>query len=80
MYASNYGSWMHGSGMFGGGPFMILMWLFLIALVVGVVVLITKRSGLGSAENTALDILKERYVRGEIERGEFEQKKHDLEG
>ena len=78
MYGSDYGSWMHGSGMFGGGLAMILMWLIPVVLVVALIVFSTKRPGFGSGEKTALDILKERYARGEIEREEFEQKKRDL--
>ena len=78
MYGSNYGSWMHGPGMFGGGPLMIFMWLFLIALAVGLFVLLTKRPGLSHGEKTALDILKERYARGEIGKDEFDQRKHDI--
>jgi putative membrane protein len=78
MYGSDHGSWMHGSGMFGGGLSMILMWLIPIAVVVALVVFLTKPSGSGSAEKTALDILKERYARGEIGKDEFNQKKRDI--
>ena len=43
MYGSGDGSWMHGSGMYGGGLDMILMWLVPIVLVVALVVYLTKR-------------------------------------
>jgi putative membrane protein len=63
---------------FGGG----VMWIFLILLVVVILwaVKTTAGSGTNSAgkQKSALDILKERYAKGEIERGEFEQKRKDL--
>ncbi len=78
MYGSDYGSWMHGSGMFGGGSAMILMWLIPVVLVVAIIVFLSKRPGFGSGEKTALDILKERYARGEIGKDEFDQRKSDI--
>lgn len=81
----NWG-WNHmGSGMgwgFGfGGFYMILFW----AVIIAVVVVLVKWIFRGSARTdmpsskSALDVLKERYARGEIGREEFEQKKRDLE-
>ena len=82
----NWG-WNHmGSGAgwgmgFGGGLFMILFW---VVIVVAVVMLVKWLAG-GSSRidlprgKSALDILKERYARGEIGKEEFEQKKRDLE-
>jgi putative membrane protein len=69
-----------GWGMAFGTVSMLLFWFLLIAAIV---MLIRYLSGTGISserrrEKTALDILKERYARGEIEREEFEQKKHDL--
>ena len=65
----------------GMGIGMLLFWGLLIA---GIVMLLRCSRGAGHGgkrdrEKSALDILKERYARGEIERDEFEQKKRDLE-
>ncbi len=78
-HMGDYGwSWGWGWGM---GIGMLLYWGLLIAAIFA---LLKLTSGQGSAigrarEKSALDLLKERYARGEIEREEFLQKKHDLE-
>jgi putative membrane protein len=80
---------MMGQGMMGGwgmGWFgMIFMLLFWVLLIVGLIFLIkwliqTTRKGPGAlnGDSRALDILKERYARGEINKAEFEEKKKDL--
>jgi putative membrane protein len=66
-----------GLGMIG----MSLSWIL---LIVAIVMFVKNTQSSGSLsdqrqEKTALNILKERYARGEIEREEFEQKKHDLD-
>lgn len=71
---------MDGWGMGFGGIGMILFWVLIIAAVI---VLVKWLAGGpprwdSSREKTALDVLKERYARGEINREEFEQKKRDL--
>lgn len=73
-YMGNYGNgWSMGFGM-------LLFWG---VLIVGLAVLGKYLWGSGIREDhvrekTALDLLKERYARGEIEREEFEQKRRDL--
>lgn len=68
----------------GMGFGMISMVLFWILIVLGIVILVKwiSASATGTGQTpakTALDILKERYARGEIGREEFEQKKRDIE-
>jgi putative membrane protein len=75
--------YMHEYGWNGMGFGMVSMLLFWVLLILAIIALIkyTRSSGNSSernSEKTALDILKERYARGEIEREEFDQKKHDL--
>ena len=83
--------WGHGPGMMGWGYGMgwfgiIIMAAFWIAVIVGIVFLIrwmvlsTRTAGhKAHAEDSALEILKRRYARGEINKEEFEEKKKDLE-
>ena len=69
-------------GWLGMAIGMIGTLLFWILIIVGIVVLVKwlarSQSPGAPPAKTALDILKERYARGEIEREEFEQKKRDL--
>jgi putative membrane protein len=67
-----------------GGFGMGFMWIVLIIVVVVAVILLTKGylrpgkiNGVSSGE-TALEILKKRYARGEIDKPEFEEKKKGL--
>ena len=75
-----YGGW--GNTM--GWGFSIVGWLFMIIfwvlIILGVVALIRYlgKSGSSRGDKTPLDILKERYARGEIDKKEFEEKKKDL--
>ncbi|MCG6971875.1 MAG: SHOCT domain-containing protein [Desulfobacterales bacterium] len=84
-----YGGWGMGSGMMGGYGMgwlgSILMIVFWILILVGLVFLIKwliqstgRDKTTGSGGNRSLEILKERYARGEIDKEEFETKKKDL--
>ncbi len=73
-----YGAWW---GM--GWLFMIIFWLVIILAVAGLAKWLFGGSPRGvlppaGHHKDALDVLRERYARGEIGRDEFEQKKRDL--
>lgn len=63
-----------------GWLLMILFWGLVIVTIIALVrwVVANNSGGSGSARESALDILRERYARGEIKREEYEQKKRDL--
>jgi putative membrane protein len=82
--------WGHGPGMMGWGYGMgwfgpIIMIAFWIAVIVGIVLLIrwlilsTRSVGQKPHhDDSALEILKKRYAKGEINKDEFEEKNRDL--
>ena len=70
------------AGLVGGGLLMLLFWgVLIVGAVVGVRWLWDQgRPAAGRGrEESSIEILKQRYARGEIEREEFEMKKRDLE-
>jgi len=70
----------YGFGVMGYGLF-ILAFIFWILVFVGLVLLIKYlwEGGRGKGvEESALEVLKKRYARGEISKEEFEEKKKDL--
>ena len=87
-YGDGYGrhmTWWGGGGY--GTVFGPLFMILLLALVIGVVVLVVRWVGgpqqgasapSASPGRTALDILKERFARGEIDKSEFEDRRRVL--
>ena len=85
--AQPYGRWgmMDGWGGWGGWimPFHglgLLFWIVVIAAMVWLVRSFRRPNERGEGANAGLDVLEQRYARGEINRDEYLQKKHDIVG
>lgn len=85
MYDWGYGGMPHGGMGYGmGWIFILLFWGLLIAGIVALVKWLFSSSGSTDvglppgSRRTALDILEERYARGEIDKDEFEERKRVL--
>ena len=74
------GGW--GMGWFGG-IFMLVFWILVIVAIIFFIrwLIHSSRGVPGSSQSgsRAMEILKERYARGEINKEEFDEKKKDLE-
>ncbi len=78
---------MGGWGGAGLGPIFMIFWLLVIvALIAGAVWLVRSASyhdagsPRGPSRSSSLDILEERYARGEINRDEYLEKRRDMGG
>ncbi len=81
----DYDCGMMDSGMMGGYSVMFLMpilWIVAIGLIIWAVVTAIRRPGesdsTAKSADSALEILKRRYARGEINKEEYQEKKKDL--
>ncbi len=72
----NWGNYGWGLGF--GWLFTIIFWALVILGIVYIFKMISERSRGTEKGETALDILKKRYAKGEITREEFEKTKSDL--
>ena len=74
---------MHDFVWWGAGWGPMFMFIFWGLILVGVVALLrsfgTESSSRRRRQKTAIEIVQERYARGEIDRQEYEQKMKDLE-
>jgi len=64
---------------FGWIFIILLFWILIILAIVFLIRRLFISIPKGETRKTPLEILKERYARGEIDKKEFEEKKHDLQ-
>lgn len=73
------GEYGYGWGWGFGGLFMLLFWLLVLAGLVALLRWLFSHENKALPQNRALEILAERYARGEIDREQYEQMRRDLE-
>ncbi len=87
IWGEQYGGWgMMGPGMMGGFGWMAIMpvlGIVVLGLIIWAVVAAVRgssepRSSDSSKADSALEVLKRRYARGEITKEEYQEKKKDL--
>jgi len=70
---------MDGYGMgYGIGIIGLIFWILVIIGLVLLIKYLWESGGAKREQESALEILKKRYARGEISKEEFEEKKKDL--
>ncbi|VVB85923.1 Uncharacterised protein [uncultured archaeon] len=67
-YSNGYGMWIIG----------LIFWILVIIGIVLLIKYLWESGGARREQESALEILKKRYARGEISKEEFEEKKKDL--
>ena len=91
--SASWGNMMNNMMNFGGMPFgvfgwmgfvMVILWLvFWVIIIIGAIALLkwlfTKIRGGDGEQKSALNILKERYAKGDLTKAEFEERKKDIE-
>lgn len=72
-------NWGWGGGFFWGPLLMVIFWIIILGgIVLLIYALVSPKNVSSSQGDSALEILKKRYARGEIDKKEFEERKKDL--
>lgn len=75
------GWWPYGYGMMGGWGWLgMLIQLAVLVLLIYLLARALSRPASSEGRDRALEILRERYARGEIDKETFERMKRDLSG
>jgi putative membrane protein len=76
----NQGMWGDGYGMgYMGHGMGVILWIVVIVLIVFAVKWFSDRNGPKHSPKTGIDVLKERYAKGEIDKPEFGEKRDVLQ-